>query len=60
MYPLNGVVQEYVGGVQASTLLTERMTYKMHREGLLWSSVGQNSPALALIAMSLILDVMIL
>jgi conjugal transfer pilus assembly protein TraU len=46
MYPLNGVVQEHVGGVQASTLLTERMTYKMHREGLLWSSVGQNSPAL--------------
>jgi len=46
MYPLNGRVQEHVGGVQASTLLTERMTYKMHREGLLWDSVGQNSPAL--------------
>jgi conjugal transfer pilus assembly protein TraU len=46
MYPMNGLVQEHVGGVQASTLLTERMTYKMHREGLLWDSVGQNSPAL--------------
>lgn len=46
MYPLNGFVQEHIGGVQASTLLTERMTYKMHREGLLWDSIGQNSPAL--------------
>lgn len=46
MYPLNGVVQQHIGGVQASTLLTERMTYKMHREGLIWNSVGQNSPAL--------------
>lgn len=46
MYPMNGLVQEHVGGVQASTLLTERMTYKMHREGLLWDSIGQNSPTL--------------
>lgn len=46
MYPLNGMVQEHLGGVQASTLLTERMTYKMHREGLLWDSIGQNSPAI--------------
>lgn len=46
MYPLNGMVQEHIGGVQASTLLTERMTYKMHREFLLWDSIGQNSPAL--------------
>lgn len=46
MYPMNGLVQEHVGGVQASTLLTERMTYKMHREGLLWDSIGQNSPVL--------------
>jgi conjugal transfer pilus assembly protein TraU len=46
MYPLNGQVQEHVGGVQASTLLTERMAYKMHRELLLSDSVGENSPAL--------------
>lgn len=46
MYPLNGQVQEHLGGVQASTLLTERMAYKMHREGLLWDSVGENSPTL--------------
>jgi len=46
LYPMNGHVQEHVGGVQASTLLTERMAYKMHRELLISDSVGQNSPAL--------------
>lgn len=46
MYPLNGYVQQHISGIQASTLLTERMTYKMHREGLLWDSVGMNSPEL--------------
>lgn len=46
VYPLNGRVQEHVGGVQASLLLTERMAYKMHRDLLLTDSVGENSPAL--------------
>ncbi len=46
MYPLNGHVQEHVGGVQASTLLTERMAYKMHRDWLLTDSVGADSPTL--------------
>lgn len=46
MYPLNGHVQEHVGGAQASTLLTERMAYKMHRDFLLTDSVSENSPAL--------------
>ncbi len=40
MYPLTGHVQEHVSGVQASTLLSERMAYKLHREGLLWDSTG--------------------
>lgn len=48
MYPLNGHVQEHVGGVQASTLLTERMAYKMHRDLLITDSVGENSPALCI------------
>lgn len=48
MYPLNGFVQEHVGGVQASTLLTERMAYKMHREFLISDSIGENSPALCI------------
>ncbi len=43
MYPLDGRVQEHVGGVAASTLLAERMTYKMHRELLLWDSTGKSS-----------------
>jgi len=47
MYPLTGHIQEHVGGVQASTLLTERMAYKLHRDPpVLWDSVGENSPAL--------------
>lgn len=46
MYPLDGHVQEHVGGVAASTLLAERMTYKMHREGLLWDSIGKNGESL--------------
>lgn len=40
MYPLTGHVQEHVGGVQASVLLSERMNYKLHRQGLLEDSVG--------------------
>ena len=46
LYPLSGQVQEHAGGVQASTLLAERMAYKLHREGLLWESSGQNGTAL--------------
>jgi len=46
MYPLNGRVQEHVGGVQASLLLTERMAFKLHRDPLLTDSVSENSPAL--------------
>ncbi len=46
MYPMNGHVQEHVGGAQASLLLTERMAFKMHRDLLITDSVGANSPAL--------------
>lgn len=42
MYPLNGNVQEHVGGVQSSTLLSERMAYRMSRLGLLWNSSSNN------------------
>jgi conjugal transfer pilus assembly protein TraU len=41
MYPLTGHVQAHVGGVQASVLLLERMTYKLHREGILWGTMGK-------------------
>ena len=39
-YPLDGSVGAYIGGVQASLLAAERMTYKLHREGLLWGTLG--------------------
>jgi conjugal transfer pilus assembly protein TraU len=45
-YPLDGSVSVETSPIQATTLLTERMDYKLHREGLIWDSVGQNSPAL--------------
>lgn len=40
MYPLNGNVAAHIGGVQASTLLAQRMTAKMHRELLIWGASG--------------------
>lgn len=40
MYPLTGHVQDDESGPQASLLLAERMTFKMHREGLLWGTYG--------------------
>ena len=46
MYPLSGQVQEHIGGVQASLLLTERLAFKMHRELLAVDSVGKNAPAI--------------
>ncbi len=33
MYPLTGHVGEHIGGVQASVLLSERLTFKLHRMG---------------------------
>jgi conjugal transfer pilus assembly protein TraU len=41
MYPLTGHVGAAVGGVQASVLLAQRMTHKLHREGLMWSGAGE-------------------
>jgi conjugal transfer pilus assembly protein TraU len=46
MYPLTGHVQEHVGGVQASVLLSERMNFKLHRQGLLEDSTGENGNAI--------------
>jgi conjugal transfer pilus assembly protein TraU len=40
LYPLNGNVAAHIGGVQASTLITQRMTAKMHRELLVWGASG--------------------
>lgn len=32
MFPINGHVQEHIGGVEASSLLVSRILFKMHRE----------------------------
>jgi conjugal transfer pilus assembly protein TraU len=40
MYPLTGWVATHIGGVQASTLLMQRMTNKLHRQGLMWAASG--------------------
>lgn len=41
MYPLTGNISAHIGGVQASVLMTERMTAKLHREMVLWSGYGR-------------------
>jgi conjugal transfer pilus assembly protein TraU len=40
MYPLTGHVGAHIGGVQASALLVQRMTNKLHRELLMWAGSG--------------------
>lgn len=41
LYPMDGHVATHIGGVQASTLLTERMTARMHRELATFDGAGQ-------------------
>src|SRR5262249_48894634 len=41
IYPMDGHVTTHIGGVQAATLLAQRMTAKMHRELLTWSGNGR-------------------
>lgn len=43
MYPFSGTISAHVGGVQASLLALQRMTAKLHREGLLWGTIGRNA-----------------
>ena len=40
MYPLDGHVGSHVGAVQATALLMQRFTAKLHKEMLMWSSSG--------------------
>lgn len=41
VYPFTSLTTDHYGGVSASTTLVEKMTYKMHRELLLWGTVGE-------------------
>lgn len=40
IYPFNGHVQAHVSPVQATSLLVQRMTAKLHREFLMWGTAG--------------------
>jgi conjugal transfer pilus assembly protein TraU len=41
IYPMTGHVATHIGGVQASTLLVQRMTAKMHREFVTYDGAGE-------------------
>lgn len=41
-YPLTGHVFDQSSPLQASVLLVEKMDFKLHREGLIWDSIGVN------------------
>lgn len=43
LYPFTGSIDAHVGGVQASLLLAQRMIAKLHRELLLWGSMGREA-----------------
>ncbi len=43
LYPFTGTVNAHIGGVQASLLLVEKMIAKLHREGLLWGTIGRQA-----------------
>jgi conjugal transfer pilus assembly protein TraU len=40
IYPMTGHVTTHIGGVQASVLLTQRMTAKMHRQLTTFATAG--------------------
>jgi conjugal transfer pilus assembly protein TraU len=42
VYPLTGWVPAKYGMVQASALLTQRMTDKLHRQGAMWAASGED------------------
>ena len=43
MYPMTGNTMGTTGEVDGSLLAVEKFTYKMHRQGLAWSTRGQGS-----------------
>lgn len=42
LYPLTGNVTTPGGGIRASELLLQRMTTKLHRQGLMWAGSGRS------------------
>ncbi|MBL4708170.1 MAG: TraU family protein [Flavobacteriales bacterium] len=43
LYPFTGNVNYHIGGVQASLLIVQRFIAKLHRQGLLWGTVGKDA-----------------
>lgn len=43
MYPFSGYVSNEFSPLESSVLVSERMAFKLHREGLIMNSVGQNT-----------------
>lgn len=42
MYPLVGWADEKAGSMEVASLLLQRMTNKLHREGLMWAASGED------------------
>lgn len=43
MYPFNGYVSNEFSPLQTSVLLSERMAFKLHRQGMIMNSIGENT-----------------
>ncbi|EBW3899560.1 conjugal transfer protein TraU [Salmonella enterica subsp. enterica serovar Panama] len=43
MYPFNGYVSNEFSPLQTSLLLSERMAFKLHRQGMIMNSIGENT-----------------
>lgn len=43
MYPFNGYVSNEFSPLQTSLLLSERMAFKLHRQGMVMNSIGENT-----------------
>ncbi len=43
MYPMNGNIASSISHVQASRLALSRFTFKMHRQGLAWGTMGSRA-----------------
>ncbi|HIF4013580.1 TPA: conjugal transfer pilus assembly protein TraU [Yersinia enterocolitica] len=43
MYPFNGYVSNEFSPMQTSLLLSERMAFKLHRQGMIMNSIGENT-----------------
>ena len=40
LYPFGGFIENHVGGVQASSVIVERVIARLHRVGLAWDTVS--------------------